>query len=219
MVIAGLVFWVRVRPRHREVWVLYAVVPTVLLLNFSFVAYRQLGLRYILPCWPYLLLLAGFGLRCWVATSRPSWRRGILPMLGAWYLLSALWCFPDYLSYFHEAVGGSRGGRQLLVSSNLDWGQDLPALAKWQKTRGAPDMYVLYYGSVPPQAYGVHVYRWGQLPLPRYAAISITQLYLSEDIPLVRFLREERHPVARAGKSILIYELDAGIADEMTSNR
>lgn len=201
----------RVRPVELA---FFAVVPIVFLLNFSLVAYRQLGLRYILPLWPFLLLAvavamdaAGALWRAGTAVPRAGMLRRCCVVAAAWYALSCLLIYPDFLSYYNEWAGGPKRGWRILVESNLDWGQDLPALAAWQRRHGAPAMFVLYYGTAPPVAYGVRLVPWGTLPPPPYIAISATNLYMAQDAPLVRTLRDGFDPVGYAGRSILIYAI------------
>jgi len=61
----------------------------------------------------------------------------------------------------------------------------------------------------------VQAQEWATEPLPEYLAVSVTNYYLWRDVPLVRFLRDNRQPVARAGRSIHIYRLDASVVAEM----
>lgn len=215
-IFAGLVTIVRDQDRDWESLAVFAVPPVVFFFNFSFVAYRQLGLRYILPMWPFFFMCAGFA----VDKARTLWSGSSAVcrsccVLGSWYVLSSLWVAPDYLTYFNEFAGGSRNGWRYLASSNYDWGQDLPALARWQRDHPGNDMYVLYHGMAPLDAYGIEARKWGELPLPPYMAVSVTNYFLEEHIPLVSFLRDHREPVARPGGSIHIYELEPGLLEEM----
>ncbi|MBT5612891.1 MAG: hypothetical protein HN742_34265 [Lentisphaerae bacterium] len=204
--------------RRRDDWgrvAVLAIPPALMFANFSFIAYRQLGLRYILPLWPFFLLAIGSGLEVlrghW---QRPAIRAGCVS-LAAWYALGTVLAHPDYLSYFNEAAGGAKRGWRYLAVSNTDWGQDLPALARWQRRMKRPSMFVLYYGSAPLAPYGVEAQEWATDPLPPFLAISVTNYYLWRDVPLVRFLRDHRVPVAYAGGSIHIYRLDQSVVEEM----
>jgi len=211
-ILGGLAF-LRVRRRFASRAAVFAVPPVLLFLNFSLIAFRQLGLRYILPMWPFLILLAGFFVEELWDRATPGVRRVAL-ILGLWYVGESVWIFPDYLGYFNELAGGPAGGWEYLASSNADWGQDLPKLARWQRAHGDPDMYVLYYGAAPLEAYGVRSVPWGQLPFPEYAAISVTNYYLCSKIPLVAYLFGECRPVARLGTSIYVYRLGPELAAE-----
>ena len=86
---------------------------------------------------------------------------GVLIVLGAALSLESLKTFPDYLSFFNAAAGGSRGGIALLGDSNLDWGQDLKSLATWQQTHADTPLYLAYFGLADPHAYGI---RYTPLP-------------------------------------------------------
>jgi hypothetical protein len=62
---------------------------------------------------------------------------------------------PRYLSYFNVFAGGVRGGRHYLVDSNIDWGQDLPALKVWVDARDVKSVDLAYFGTADPKAYGI----------------------------------------------------------------
>jgi len=77
---------------------------------------------------------------------------------------------PDYLAYFNALGGPVEQRHRLLVDSNLDWGQGLPALADW--LRQHPQLrpiYLSYFGSDDPAFYTelAQVVRWGDLPFSR----------------------------------------------------
>ena len=59
-------------------------------------------------------------------------RRFILTLLTIALAAETTFAFPNFIPFFNLFAGGSRGGFRLLSESNLDWGQDLPALAAWQ---------------------------------------------------------------------------------------
>jgi hypothetical protein len=63
--------------------------------------------------------------------------------------------FPDYIPFFNVAAGDARGGFHLLGDSNLDWGQDLKALAAWQRQHAEMPLYLAYFGLADPHYYGV----------------------------------------------------------------
>ena len=63
--------------------------------------------------------------------------------------------YPNYLPFFNLLAGGSRGGLRLLSDSNLDWGQDLPLLAAWQRSHPDQKLYLAYFGTADPAYYGI----------------------------------------------------------------
>jgi hypothetical protein len=63
--------------------------------------------------------------------------------------------YPDYIPFFNLPSGGSRGGLNLLSDSNLDWGQDLRLLSKWQDQHSDLPIYMCYFGMADPAYYKI----------------------------------------------------------------
>jgi hypothetical protein len=196
--------------QHRLRTAFFVVPPVVVLLIFSLASYRQLGLRYILPVWPFMILGLGF----LVERVRRHWGRtryrGTAVVLAGWYLASSLLVYPHYLTYFNELAGGSANGWRL-ADANYDWCQDLPLLGRWQEEHGWPSLYLLSFGPTPPDQYGVVAQPWGSRPLPEYLAIGATMRLLLADDPLVQAITAGREPVARLGNTIFIFDIPRGV--------
>ncbi len=152
---------VRRLPRRRDD--LYLWLPAALWLAVHCAFALDLGVRYLLPVYALLFVLAG-GLvpaagRAVSGDAGGIARRRIalaLPaVLALAQLSTALAAHPDYLPFFNRLAGGERGGVRWLDDSNLDWGQDLARLAPWLAARGVGPVRLLYYGAGVPAAYGV----------------------------------------------------------------
>jgi hypothetical protein len=145
----------------------------------------------------------------------------VLAAAGVWLAVSVCTASPYSLAYFNELARGH--GENWLSDSNLDWGQDLPALARELAARGNPPVVLSYFGTGDPEAYNIHyipigfianVERTGNAVLtsssPLYFAISETNLvgtYYSEHHGF-DWLRLRR-PIAVPGGSIYLYDLTA----------
>jgi 4-amino-4-deoxy-L-arabinose transferase-like glycosyltransferase len=133
-------------------------IPPALFLASAMRSNLNLGLRHILPIYPFIYL--GIALAVSEAWRRrrgvTKWIAGVLAIALAVETLSA---FPDYLAFFNAAAGGKRGGLKILGDSNLDWGQDLKLLAQWQQERQRShpneNLYLVYFGLADPWAYGI----------------------------------------------------------------
>ncbi|MFH0844522.1 MAG: glycosyltransferase family 39 protein, partial [Pseudomonadota bacterium] len=205
--VLSFIIWFRNKGKDLARFLFFAIPPLVLFLNFSLVPHRQLGLRYLLPLWPFMILLLGFlvdGLR-----AEPLSVRLGVKTLFVWYVLTSFSVYPNYLTYFNMLAGGSKNGWKWLADSNHDWGQDLPALARWQKHHDNSPLYLLYYGTAPPEAYGVRVQAWDAQSPPQYLAISTTSTYFCGNNPVVRAIIKDREPIARPGNTIHIYRIDS----------
>ena len=88
-------------------------------------------LRYVLPALAFSIVLASRAFRVFHEPSRTL--RAVVVVATAWMIASSLWIYPHSLSYFNEFVGGPRRADEHLNASNLDWGQDLPYLRRWQQ--------------------------------------------------------------------------------------
>jgi hypothetical protein len=95
--------------------------------------------RYLLPSFPALDLVAGFG---WAALLGWSWRAAPRPYvrfagataagLGiAWQLLLVVQTWPYYLSYYNPLLGGSERAPQVMM---IGWGEGLDEAARYLNT-------------------------------------------------------------------------------------
>ncbi|MBA4029966.1 MAG: hypothetical protein C0478_03590 [Planctomyces sp.] len=178
----------------------------------------NIGHRYILILYPILLLL---GLDAYGRIAESLWKRGVhftllaipLVLLIGSQLYSHEAIRPHYLSYFNQLSGGPKNGWKLLVDSNIDWGQDLPALRGELERLKPAKPAIQYFGTAIPSAYGVP----GDLTTALTSApedydllaISVTHLqglYLPGNDPYWAF--REWEPDGRIGYSIFLYRLD-----------
>src|SRR5512139_3263401 len=114
----------------------------------------NVGIRYLLPILPLLFLFAA---RRGIGTARPAWLRYALSgVLVVWQVGVALLAYPHYLAFFNQASGGPDNGYQLLADSNLDWGQDLPGLAKYLQEHSISQVYLSTFGHTDPAYYGIN---------------------------------------------------------------
>ena len=115
----------------------------------------------------------------------------------------------------------------ILVDSNLDWGQDLPALKQVMEERGIDSVNLAYFGKAVPEVYGVRYrplpgylrFMQGRelsaynpyTPPPGWYAISATSLRLGTLQPDTTDLYapfRAMQPVDRAGYSIYLYKVE-----------
>ncbi len=196
--------------------ILFLLLPAAIFLLSAMNAGMNLGLRHILPVYPFLLILVG-------GYVKLPWRGKALPVVAGLALLlqvaSIYRAQPDYLSYFNVLGGGPAQGYKVLVDSNYDWGQDLGELAKWRSTHNQDPLQFCYFGTTPPEAYGIRytpVKALGvfndapqvDLTQPGYFAISVTNLQAGKVYGGMdySFLKDVQ-PIARAGRTIFIYQL------------
>jgi hypothetical protein len=194
----------------------------------SLVGPFQIGYRHLLPMTPFVVLFTSVSLLGPAATGARARRAAVVLAATLPFLSLVVW--PDYIPYFNVLAGGPGRQRQILSDSNIDWGQDLPALAKWNETPGADQpLYLSYFGTAHPSAYGVEFIplpTWPptpeqappsrqlydpRAPAPGLYAISVTNLHghlLDNQGELFAQFRDQA-PLAVPGGSIRVYEVAA----------
>lgn len=131
----------------------HAAVPAAIVFLAASLGHIQIGERYILPVYPYLIVIAASGLAA--LRSRP-WLAPALALLLPFHAVPALRSAErGLLTYFNALGGGPYGGHRVLIDSNLDWGQDLPRLARWMKENGVAKIQLGYHGSDDPERVGI----------------------------------------------------------------
>jgi hypothetical protein len=180
--LAGLLV-LRIRPRG---WTAIALaVPFLLYLVMAMRTNLNIGIRHILPVYPFVFIAVGWAASHWV---KRFGRAAVIVLAVLLLSLSAesLSAFPNFIPFFNIASGGSGGGIHLLGDSNLDWGQDLPLLVDWQKRHPEKSLFVSYFGLADPAYYGLKYvplpggYRYDAKPFfpdrPCVLAVSATYL-------------------------------------------
>ena len=99
------------------------VFPFIFILGYlSFANSLQIGIRYILPVYPLIMILGGGGIIYFWSKNKAF--KGASSILLVWLIVETIIFSPDYLGYFNEFIGGPRNGYILFADSNCDWGQN-----------------------------------------------------------------------------------------------
>ena len=196
------------------------LIPPALYGLTALTASLNLGLRHVLPVYPFIFVATGVVL----AAIFDRWGRvgqGIVALLVIGLIAETLRTYPDYIAYFNEPSGGWRGGINLLGDSNLDWGQDLKLLAEWQKLHPDQRLFLSYFGVADPHAYGIEAVHlpggWPfaapQVPRPGehgVAAISATNLqgiYFNPQLREAYTEFRKNMPIDILGGTIYLYPI------------
>lgn len=131
---------------------LFLIVPAVSLIAFTSALADNIGLRYILPAFPLLFIFVSRAANLLWDTPR---LRLATAALGAWYVTSALWIYPDHLAYFNLLAGGPANGHKVLDDSNIDWGQDLKRVAAYLRDQGIDRVKLIYPWPALPEYYHI----------------------------------------------------------------
>jgi hypothetical protein len=153
LIVLGLV-------RTRRFEAIVCITFVALFLIVSAFSSLNLGIRHVLPIYPFLYAA------CAISLSDASRNMRIAAgVLVAAQALTAVIAYPSYLSYFNPLIGSPRNADRVLIDSNLDWGQDLRRLGQWARANDIEVIRVHYFGAGSvEQELGKLGIRW---PAPR----------------------------------------------------
>jgi 4-amino-4-deoxy-L-arabinose transferase-like glycosyltransferase len=106
----------------------------------------NIGIRYVLPIYPLLSIVAGFAtVELWKSGKAFLVSRVLVSILVISQVGSSLLAHPDYLPYFNFLAGHHPA--EIAVDSDLDWGQDLLRLAEAARRHNIEALGLTYFGS------------------------------------------------------------------------
>jgi len=165
-IVASVAIWVHSAKGTRRTeapWSLYDCAPLLcfitLFMGFSMMQKLNIGHRHIFPIYPFIFVLLGrLGV---VYQNHALWPKLAVGAILAGAIVSAASAHPNHLVAISPLVGGPNKGYRLLVDSSLEWGQELPAVKRWQDAHAAEledatsGYYFSYFGTGDPESYGV----------------------------------------------------------------
>jgi hypothetical protein len=176
------------------------------ILLFAMTAHINLGVRHVLPVYLGFSIVAAAGAERLLALSGTSkWPGWILSVLMVWMAGSSLLSHPDYLPYFNLLAGDRP--ENVLVDSDLDWGQDLKRLARRLHEVGATSVSFTSYLPADLKKMGFPPVSPGSVaePEPGWNAASLSQLKLSEGKGDPQPWQERFPPQERIGKGMWLW--------------
>ncbi len=164
-------------------WILLLPAGVVIAV-FSFFVDPQLGIRYVLPAFPFLILVAGAA-----TPESPRWPR-LQWSLAIWAVVSSLSYYPHFISYFNELIGRRLNAYRYLADSNLDWENHNWWIERYQ--RAHPELHLV----VNPEG-----------PTAGDIVVSTNQLVGVLRVDKYRWLRENFEPVGHVAYGHLLYRI------------
>ena len=120
----------------------------VVLLIASATSSVNIGVRHVLPLYPFISALAAEGITS-VAAHLWHERRilvcSIVTLIGSWLVFDSCRSHPHYLSHFNELAFGVP--ERIVIDSDIDWGQGLFELEKTCKELDIRRLRVEYFGT------------------------------------------------------------------------
>jgi hypothetical protein len=169
----------------------------------------DIGVRHVLPVYIACAILGAAGVqKLWESGTAARW---ILGALLVWMMATSAFAHPDYLAYFNALAGDEP--ENVLVDSDLDWGQDMKRLSARLHELGATE--VAFDPFIVAHLEAAHGFPRIQPldpngPAPGWNAVSLTMLKLfrmglKQEHPEFQLWTARMRPVERVGKGVLLY--------------
>ena len=187
-----------------------AIPPAFFLVIACFVNTVNIGVRHVLPVYPFLLVIAG-GSFAWAERLGGKMKSLLPAFLGFWLIAGSLRAFPNYLSYFNEIAPFLGGKENILGDSNISWGQDLRRLRDYVRSRHLSQIQTVIYFNFSEE---MDYYQLPHVEGSRSFKLKEPGLYVLDIYTYQGLVREpgyewlkNRRPDDRIGGSFLVFKL------------
>ena len=199
----AIFFWGKLRVKEPFEEILL-IIPPAFFLFISLFSKADLGIRHILPIFPFIFVFASKSINL-INLQKAKFASIVFVMLIGWYFFSAISSFPNFLSYFNEFVNGPKGGYRILADSNLDWGQDIYRLKKYLEENRINRPYLFYPWN------GEDALRYYQIdfqPLAPFQSDIRGQVIISDTyLQTEGFLWLKKYPFYQITPGLFLFEL------------
>ena len=224
--LAALVWAARRLWRGRERRMLLLLVPLALYTLFAMSSRINIGVRHLLPVFPFLFILGGALLERLLSSGQRR-RAFIAAALICWVVFEAARAYPHYIPYMNQ-LAWRQPHWYYLTDSNVEWGDDVRELALYLRARGETRVTAALLDGVSynehslPYARTLDHYGVEQLnlitaderpPETRYVAVGASYLNgaLLLGVPVPQRLKvleyRRRTPEAVFGNSLYLYRV------------
>ena len=188
-----------------------STIPVIVFLAFSMRSHVNIGLRHILPVYPFLFAFIAGTLTHVLSKGRRMWLRYAIVTACTALVVESLMIYPHHLAFLNYAFGGPERAIYYISNSDIDWGQDAKGLAKYLSTHQIQQPCVAYAGEADLQYYKIYSrpvptsQEVGTSPdLDCVVAVSVSNLNARGR--LYQWLNRYQ-PIAKIGYSIYVYDL------------
>jgi len=177
--------------------VLFMGLPPLIYFALAINSKMQIGIRHILPIYPFLIVLAGFG--AWSLARRSRRWTYVVSIVLIFGSISSLRAFPSYLPYSNELWGGLSNTHKFLSDSNVGWSSGLNAVRNYLADRHISQCWFAYDGLVDPAYYHIPC-----APLPTLFS-SLSRANQQPAVP-----EEIQGPVLISSEALVGYDFGPG---------
>ena len=164
----------------RELIWLSALLAIALFLGMSIFSHINIGVRHIVPIFPFLFLLAGAFLDRVLKTRHARVAMIVAAVLFGWMICDAVAGYRNYISFTNSLTLG-KSNWEVLSDSNVEWGEEIGELAEYLHQQGDTRiMAAMSASGITSHLEGLEIVGYAprdlQLSRTRYVAIGASCL-------------------------------------------
>jgi tetratricopeptide (TPR) repeat protein len=149
--LAPVLFLRGLLPYRRELVFLGAGI--LVFLGASMTSDLNIGVRHVLPVYPFAAVLAGAS--AWAIAKSSKLAMYAVAAALLFQIVSSLRTYPNYIPYANEAFGGPDKSHLYLADSNVDWGQTLKQVSAYLRAHQITDCWIAQTGVTDLTSAGV----------------------------------------------------------------
>jgi hypothetical protein len=133
--------------------IVFLAIPPTIFFAAAMASKLDIGLRHILPIYPFLIVLVAAG--AWNLARQSRYWAVAIAVLFAFHAVSSLRAYPNYLPYSNEIWGGPSNTYKVLADSNVGWAGGLKGLREYVNDQHITQCWFAYDGPVDPDYYHI----------------------------------------------------------------
>jgi hypothetical protein len=191
------------------------IAPIIFFLGAAVLNKINIGIRHILPVYPFLFVLGGVPGAVLVDAKNKTLRialGGVLLVALSLLAIRTLKAAPDYLVCFNEFIGGPEQGARHMP---INWGQDNKRLSEFVLRKGIPFIKI-DSGQLNADVYDYYKINWKTMgvkdvndPAPGFYALDIGAFLREQKDPNSWFYG--KRPMHRVGKTFFVFEVPGNL--------
>lgn len=126
---------------------MFLLIPPISYFGFALTAPLNIGVRHIMPIYPFLIIVAAAGAMHCIRKYRVAGY--VVAALLLYHAGTAARAAPDYLAFANDFWGGTKNNHRIFLDSNVEWGQNLKAAAAYLQQNKPDSCWFAVYGNGP----------------------------------------------------------------------
>lgn len=146
LALVALAIWAFASGKIRQAReIFFLAFPALFYLAVAMAGPLNMGVRHILPIFPFVFMLVGAAAAWLVKRSKP-WAYVVVVLLAA-HAVESLYCFPNYIPFANVLWGGPANTHKYFSDAAVDWAQQLKWTKQWLDEHNVKECSFAYFAA------------------------------------------------------------------------